>query len=140
LWDAATKKPIGLAMTHPTDVGVVAFSPDGQVALTVSSGLLQPWEASTALPLGPPLPWDMGAGRLVAFGPDGQSIRVAHNVGYRLFPLKPAVLGDARRVVLSAQVLTGLELDSGGAVSVLDAATWNDRRRQLEELGGSILP
>jgi WD40 repeat protein len=139
LWDLATKKPVGQALMHPTDVSVVAFSPDGQVAATGASGTVQLWESFTALPLGPPLPCPRGTHAL-AFSPDREAILVSHNIGYRLFPLKGPVPDDARRLVLSAQVLTGLELDEGGAVQILRPADWDGRRRQLEEAGGSLLP
>jgi hypothetical protein len=35
---------------------------------------------------------------------------------------------------------TGLELDEGGAIRVLDAETWQERRRQLDKLGGLPVP
>jgi WD40 repeat protein len=138
LWDLTTKKPVGQAMRHPTDISAVAFSPDGQVTLTGSPGSVQFWEASTALPLGPPLPC-VGVWGL-AFAPDREALLVSNNLGYRLFPIKRPVPDDAPRLALSAQVLTGLELDEGGAVQVLDAPAWNDRRRQLEKAGGSLFP
>jgi hypothetical protein len=34
------------------------------------------------------------------------------------------------------QVVTGMELDPTGGMNVLDAPTWQQRRRRLEELGG----
>jgi serine/threonine protein kinase/WD40 repeat protein len=139
LWDTATSKPIG-SMARPAGTIAAAFSPDGQVALTAGSSMVQLWEASTALPLGPQLPWDRGSVRALAFTPDGLSPLVYDNLGYRLFPMKRPVLGDAHRIALSAQVLTGLDLDPGGAVEVLDAEAWNERRRQLDELGGPLLP
>jgi WD40 repeat protein/serine/threonine protein kinase len=139
LWDVATKKPVGPSMTHSSNVYAVAFSPDGQVALTGGFTFVQLWEASTALPLGAPLPCPQSA-RALAFTPDREAILVGHDLGYRLFRIKRPVPDDARRLALSAQVLTGLELDEGGAVQVLDAAAWNDRRRRLEEAGGSLLP
>jgi serine/threonine protein kinase/WD40 repeat protein len=139
LWDLATKKPVGQSMTHPTDVSAVAFGPDGQVALTGCSASVQLWEASTALPLGPPLPCPNGV-RALAFAPDREALLASNYTGYRLFPIKRPVPDDVRRLALSAQVLTGLELDEGGAVQVLDAAAWNDRRRRLEDAGGSLLP
>jgi WD40 repeat protein len=138
LWDLVTKKPVSQAIMHPTDVSVVAFSPDGRVALTGDSASVQFWEASTALPLGPPLP--CRSVRALAFAPDREAILVSHNLGYRLFPIKRPVPDDVRRLVLSAQVLTGLELDEGGAVQILHPADWAGRRRQLEEAGGSLLP
>jgi serine/threonine protein kinase/WD40 repeat protein len=139
LWDLATNKPVGQSLTHPTDVSAVAFSPDGQAALTGDSGAVQLWEASTALPLGPPLPCPNGV-RALAFAPDRDALLVSNYTGYRLFPIKRPVPDNVRRLILSAQVLTGLELDEGGAVQVLDTAAWHDRRRQLEESGGSLLP
>jgi WD40 repeat protein len=139
LWDVAAEKPVGQSMTHPTEAYEVAFSPDGQVALTGDLRSVQLWEASTALPLGPPLPCPQGAGAL-AFAPDREALLVSHGTGYRLFPVKRPVPDDVRRLALSAQVLTGLELDEGGAVQVLDVAAWGDRRRRLEEAGGSLLP
>jgi WD40 repeat protein len=138
LWDLATKKPVGQSMTHPTDVSAVAFSPDGQVALTGDSGSVQLWEASTALPLGPPLP--CRGVRTLAFAPAREAILVSNNIGYRLFPIKRPVPDDVRRLALAAQVLTGLELDEGGAVQILHPAAWDGRRRQLEEAGESLLP
>jgi hypothetical protein len=46
------------------------------------------------------------------------------------------VEGDAGRIVLWAQVLTGMELDGGGVARVLDAAAWRQRRERLEAAGG----
>jgi hypothetical protein len=38
------------------------------------------------------------------------------------------------------EVMTGLELDDHGVVHVLDAATWQQRRRRLEQQGRPPLP
>ena len=35
------------------------------------------------------------------------------------------------------QVITGMELDTRGAVRALDGPTWRKRRQRLEELGGA---
>jgi len=48
----------------------------------------------------------------------------------------PRVDGDHRRISLWVQVMTGLELDDVGAVHLLDADTWLQRRRFLDEFGG----
>ena len=45
-----------------------------------------------------------------------------------------------RRIVLWAQVLTGMELDADGEVRTLDGREWQQRRKALEELGGPPLP
>jgi len=39
-------------------------------------------------------------------------------------------------VLLWTQLITGMELDEYGQVRVLDANTWQQRRQQLEKLGG----
>ena len=38
--------------------------------------------------------------------------------------------------MLWTQVITGLEVDELTAAHVLDAATWQQRRQRLQELGG----
>jgi tetratricopeptide (TPR) repeat protein len=43
---------------------------------------------------------------------------------------------DLPRLAAWVEVVTGLELDERGAVRVLDGATWLERRRRLEQLGG----
>ena len=49
--------------------------------------------------------------------------------------LPPPVPDEVEQVACWVQVLTGMALD-GDAVHALDAATWQQRRRRLEELGG----
>jgi hypothetical protein len=44
-----------------------------------------------------------------------------------------------QRIKLCVEVLTGTQLDDHGAVRVLDADTWHDRRRRLHALGGPPL-
>ena len=44
------------------------------------------------------------------------------------------------RLTLWVQVLTGRELDAGGSARDLESATWHERRRRLQELGGPPLP
>jgi hypothetical protein len=50
------------------------------------------------------------------------------------------VPGDGEWLALWAQVLTGMELDDFGEIRVLDAATWQQRRQRLRELGGPPVP
>ena len=47
--------------------------------------------------------------------------------------------GDPERILLWTQVITGCEVDELTAVRVLDAATWQQRRQRLQELGGPPL-
>lgn len=44
--------------------------------------------------------------------------------------------GDAPRLRLWAEVVTGREVDAGGEIADLDAKTWQRRWQQLQKLGG----
>ena len=69
--------------------------------------------------------------------PDGKIVLTASSDGTaRLWTPPPPVGGQAAQVALWVQVLTGMELDAEGTVQVLTAEAWQQRRRQLEEMGG----
>jgi WD40 repeat protein len=73
LWEAAAGQPIGQPLALDEPVKVVAFSPDGQVVLTVTTGIkvsARLWDVATGKPIGEPLfhpSWVWA----VAFRPDG---------------------------------------------------------------------
>src|SRR5437667_388015 len=74
LWDIATGKPRGPALSHQGAVATVAFGPDGRTVLTGSDdGTARLWDAATGKPLGPALA-HRDAVQVVAFSPDGQSL------------------------------------------------------------------
>src|SRR5262249_40299751 len=54
----------------------------------------------------------------------------------RLWPVPRPIKGDPQRITLWAEVLSGVELDDHGSGRVLDAATWRERKQELETLGG----
>jgi hypothetical protein len=54
----------------------------------------------------------------------------------RIWKVPQPIRGDPERIMLWTQVITGLEVDELMAVRVLDAATWQQRRQRLQELGG----
>src|SRR5262249_40238764 len=90
----------------------------------------------TGKPLGPPLQ-HQGPVRAVAFSPDSKTVVTgSFDNTARLWEIPSPVPGEVNRIVLWVQVLTGLKLDSDGIVHVLDAAIWQQRRQQLEQLGG----
>jgi WD40 repeat protein len=74
LWDVATGKPVGAALTHDDAVVHAAFSYDGQWVLTASSdGTARVWNAATGQPRTPPL----RHGKPLydaAFSPDGTRV------------------------------------------------------------------
>jgi WD40 repeat protein len=145
LWDTATRQ-VRRGLPHRGWVRALAFSPDGGTLLTGSAdGSARLWDAATGKPIGPPLPhpgWVVAA----AWSPDGQAVltggldqTLLHGAAH-LWRLPPPVEGDAQRIGLWAQVVTGMALEPGGEVSVLDAATWQQRRRELEQRQGPPLP
>jgi WD40 repeat protein len=143
LWDVTTGGPIGPPLSHqPQPIRAGAFSPDGRIALTAGEYKVELWEAATGQPIGPPLN-GTGPGTFkgaAVFTPDGQAVLVGDALKINIWGLKGQVAGEARQIVLSAQVLTGLELAPGGEIHPLDAATWEERRQRLKEQGGPLLP
>ncbi len=127
-------------MHHVGIVTAVAFSPDGKIALTGSGdGTARLWDARTGSPIGSPLRHEDQVEDVV-FSPDGQIVLIGGYKGVRLWKVPSALEGMAERTTLWVQTLTGSELDSEGAFHFLDAQTWENRRRRLQELGGPPLP
>jgi WD40 repeat protein len=136
VWDVATGQPVGSRIRHNDAGNVISLSPDGQLLLTGA----RLWDVATSKPIGPPLRHDSmltDAG----FRPDGKSMVFGQrNRVIRQCPVPVPVTGTVEHVKLWAQVLTGAELDEHGGVQALDAATWSERRRRLDELGGPPVP
>jgi WD40 repeat protein len=138
LWDV-DGKPLGPPLRHAGGVRQVALSADGRTALTGWDRVAQLWDAVTGRAVGPPLAHAGLAGPMT-FSPDGWVFVTTSDDGTAWLRAVPALDGDPRRVMLWAQVVTGLELDRHGAVLALDADTLAARRRELETLGGPPLP
>jgi WD40 repeat protein/tRNA A-37 threonylcarbamoyl transferase component Bud32 len=141
LWDAATGQPRGQPLAHGDQVWAVAFSPDSRWVVTGSwDGTARLWDAATGRPLGPRLPHP-GKVWAVAFGAGNRMVLTGSEDGKaRLWQMPAPLEGPVKRVVLWAQVLTGMELDADGGVHVLDPQTWQQRRQKLKELGGPPVP
>jgi eukaryotic-like serine/threonine-protein kinase len=139
LWDVGTGQPIGRPFPHPGPVTAVAFSRDGgALLLGGQDGTARAWDVLTAKPLGPRLTHH-GRVLAVAFGPDGRTLLTAsrEDKTVRVWDAPNPVQGSKERVRLWVQVITGSELEpEQDAIQVLDTATWRERRRRLEELGG----
>jgi WD40 repeat protein len=140
LWSAAGGRPLTPPLRHQGPVTAVAFSPDGKAVLTGSAdGTTRLWSAATGQPLGPPLRhegWVAG----VAFSPNGRAVLIASNdrAGTaRMWDVPLPLAGDAVRIRLWLQVLTGFELDNQGVVVLLDSRGREECRRQLLQRGGA---
>jgi hypothetical protein len=74
-----------------------------------------------------------------AFSADGKTVLTgSHDFTARLWKGLRPLEGAPERVLLWAQVITGLELDERSVTRMLDAATWARRRQRLQELGGPL--
>ncbi len=141
LWEVPTGRPLGQLLAHHDRVSAVAFSSDGRTVLTASEdGTARLWEVTTGKPWGPALMHQRGIWA-AALSPDNRTVLTAgSNRAAQLWRVPAPLDGAAERTVLWAEVLTGLELDPGGVVQVLDAPTWHRRRQRLNDLGGPLLP
>jgi WD40 repeat protein len=137
LYDVATLTPIGTPLQHVKLVCSVAFSPDGSQLLACSiDSTARIWDAATLKPIGPPLEHDCGW-PYASFSPDGSKILLFGQGRAQVWqaPRKP-LAGESEQIVCWVQVITGMELDATGGITVLNATAWNQRRQYLEKLGG----
>ncbi len=136
LWDAATGEPRTAPLVHQGPVRTM-FSPDGSRVLTVSvDQTARLWDVKTGLPLGVSLPL-RGPVVAAAFRPDGTTLVTGgQDKMVRFWEIPTAVAGTPERLIRWVEVLTGMELSPEGAVTVLDAPAWQERRHSLDQLGG----
>jgi WD40 repeat protein len=169
LWETATGKPVGPTLEHGDTVFSVAFSPDGKYALTGSADhMARLWETATGKQVGTPLEhpdtvFSVAFSpdcRIVWTGCDDNALRTWEtpggneviNTGSKHVgtgkednssrPLQPPPPweGTPERIALTVTVLTGLELDDKDTAQLLDPDKWQQRRQQLDKLGGPVAP
>jgi WD40 repeat protein/tRNA A-37 threonylcarbamoyl transferase component Bud32 len=141
VWDVATGQPLGAPFEHPEKVTNACWSPDGTRIVTgCHDNQVRVWDVATGARLGPPLShgkWPKTA----AFHPDGKLLATGGDDGvvqFWEFPAPKAGTPDAVR--LWVETLTYRELDSFGALRVLDSKEWHERRARLDTQGGLLPP
>jgi WD40 repeat protein len=139
LWDVTTGKPIGLPFPLRGPYQQVIFSPDGRTALSRSGNTARLWDLATGQLIGLALR-HQNTITAVAFSPDGERFVTASDGTAQIWKLPAPLSGKPEQFVLWTQVITGMEIAEHGTIRVLDAKTWQERRQQLEELGGPPLP
>jgi WD40 repeat protein len=118
LWDPATGKPAGELAFRGGYPRKVAFAPDGKALLLCNSqGKSRLWDPDTGQPLGPELGASLGmraapTGSVMhpAFNKAGSHFLLQTETATHVLPTPVPVTGTVERLVLWAQVLTGLEL------------------------------
>jgi len=141
LWRSSDGASIGPPLTHQGSVVTLAFSPDSKLLATASEdNTARVWSTVDGIPIGPPLT-HQGSVANLAFSPDGKLLATASwDSTARIWQMPHPLNGHPRRVRLWVQSVSGLELGDSGEVRVLEAQTWNERRRLLEEIGGPPVP
>jgi WD40 repeat protein/serine/threonine protein kinase/tetratricopeptide (TPR) repeat protein len=138
LWNTNSTDPVGPPLQHQDIVRVAAFSPDGNHIATGSDDhTARIWDAGTGIPIGDALLHD-GPITQLAFSADGLAILTAgEDRTARVWEVPTALTGSAAQIALWAEVATGLELDTSGAVRTVDDAALEGRAKRLSEMGGS---
>jgi WD40 repeat protein len=137
LWNAMPQVPVGRPLEHRSRVEEAVLGPDGTIGATrTKDGTARLWDAASGQPIGP----EFRNVTALAFSPDGEKFAIASDKTVRIMNLPTALGGEPARLGLWTQVATGLEIDEHRAVRVLDAQTWQERRKRLETLGGPPLP
>jgi len=148
LWDARTLTPIGRTMSHSGYVFDARFSEDSSIICTGSADrTVRLWDVQTGKQLGPP--W-LHPNRVIQVGiwPDQKTVvsftgnndrltSARRNVYFWQIP--PPLEGTDEEIEWWAQVVTGTELESNGAVRPLSDSEWQERTRQLRATG-SVWP
>ena len=117
-----------------------AFHPDGQSVLIAGETSVRRWATGSGIAVGPRQVYPDRVA-LVDYSPDGKITMAAYSGtngrGLILDEVAPQTSGDAARVTSWVETITGMELNRGNAISILDLPTWEERRRQLDRPAGS---
>jgi hypothetical protein len=114
---------------------LAAFAPDGQDVLIGSeAGKSRFWDLAAARPVGTPLEAD--AWILAArFDPvTGEAITASEGVTVQRWSVPRRLEGDPETIGFQVQAMTGLRLQEGGGIQILNRSMWLDAAARARAL------
>ncbi len=136
LRDAATGAVLTSLLISTSPATSAAFRGDGGLVVAgFADGTVRLCDPATSQPVGPPRSM-RHAVHQVAFMPDGRMVAAIDEVGEsRTWPVpEPLPDSDLDDLTLRIEARTGLRMETGQAISRLDAAAWRDRLDRLGRL------
>jgi WD40 repeat protein len=135
LWSTATGKPFGSALSHPTAVWALSFSPDGRMLLTgCEDSQARLFVVATGSQIGLPLAHE-GLVRAVTFSPDGSKFLTgsAGGDGYAAARLWDIASGASFQqwALQSDGEISSLALESDGQKALIGS---DDRKARILDL------
>ena len=136
IWETATGLGRGIALRHHGLVLSAEFSASGAYVVTASDdGTARLWDAGTGRSLGPPLP-HLDKVLVARFDRDVRWIATSGlDATLRLWPPPRRLDGTPALLTRWVQLMTGISLDTGESVQVLDQNTWQQHRQLVHEPG-----
>jgi WD40 repeat protein/serine/threonine protein kinase len=140
LWNAATGSPRGQPLRHSSAVWSVAFSADGKFLVTgCYDGSVHVWDVATGAGVGPTWHHEKSVWT-VACDSRGHIWSGGDDQKLRQWPLPVPLVESPQVIRLRTQVLTGMEFDAQQTAHWLDAASWQQRRDELNNVSQPKLP
>lgn len=137
-WDLATRQLLGNPIRLSRSAWSLACAGDSKTIATGGMDFTaRVWDGATGRPIGPH--WDHRGGvQSTMVAPDGKSILTgSDDRSVRRWPLSPALDDAPDRLLKLLSVLSGLQVDSSGAVGFVQPDEWQKRRL---ELAGEVVP
>ncbi len=136
-WDVVTGQPAGAPLEHRGRISAAEFTDGGRAVVTGSwDHGARLWDFRTRRPIGPPIEHDDQV-HAVAAAPHGDTfVTGGFDQTARVCQVPRELPGDAARIALWCEVITGMEIDANDSVRLLDASAWNARKQALDRLGG----
>ncbi len=140
-WDLATWRRLGPPLVHDGEVNSVGFTRDARLIVTAShDGTARLWHKETGKQVGPSLSHG-GVVQQAVCAPDGATLATCSDDGsVRLWALPGCVLDEPAEVARRTALLTGLSLDEGGTVRILDPTAWRTERAKYPEAKKTVAP